>query len=239
MACFSAIVKDLFNLGCLVSIIIYHLGRKPLIIFSICRYFSEEPEYPVVVYHENHVNHPVTERPRPTCGPSPAASVIVNSLPASSTPAAARYPQQQQQQRTISGGNQSVLHSEFQSFDSDNSSSNKSNGTITAVKFSPDFRNQLYESLDAASLAAHGILGKQRQEQQAAPPNQQQAFSKTRRSADGLYGGPMQQAAPHVADYDRGYENNRKTTCLLYLQVRYWNNFLTLILAAFRLKDYF
>ena len=75
----------------------------------------------------------------------------------------------------------------------------------------------MYESLDAASLAAHGIVGGQ----PAHPATQQQAFTKMRRSADGLYGGPVQQqqqASPHVADYDRGYEN-RKTTCLLYLQV--------------------
>ena len=186
---------------------------------SIYRYFSEEPGYPVVVYHENHVIHPVTERPRPSCGPShPPSSVIVNSLPASSAAAAARYSEQQlQQQWTSSGGNQSIMHTESQSLSSDNTSSSSSSNGSATVKFSPDFRNQLYESLDAASLAAHGIVGGQ----PAHPATQQQAFTKMRRSADGLYGGPVQQqqqASPHVADYDRGYEN-RKTTCLLYLQV--------------------
>jgi hypothetical protein len=230
----------------------------------MCRYFSKEPEYPVVVYHENHVIHPVTVRPRPTCGPPSslpaAASVIVNSLPASSpTPAdAARYPEQQQQRTIVSGGNQSVkLHSAFSSRDSDNANSNSSShGTTTAVKFAPDFRNQLYESLDAASLLAHGILSQQQPQQNQLTPTvsktrrsadglyggpmqqlahgilgqqqrqQQNQLTKTRRSADGLYGGPMQQAAPHVADYDRGYENNRKTTCLLYLQVWYYVQYL-------------
>ena len=173
----------------------------------------------MVVYHENHVIHPVTERPRPSCGPShPPSSVIVNSLPASSAAAAARYSEQQQQQWTSSGGNQSIMHAESQSLSSDNTSSSSSSNGSATVKFSPDFRNQLYESLDAASLAAHGIVGGQ----PAHPATQQQAFTKMRRSADGLYGGPVQQqqASPHVADYDRGslYEN-RKTTCLLYLQV--------------------
>jgi hypothetical protein len=152
--------------------------------------------------------------------------VIVNSLPASSTTAAtvaaeaatANQQQQQAQQRTSNGGNQSIM---LDKSSSDVSNNGRQEAPPQVVKFSPDFRNQLYESLDAVSLAAHGILGK---EPAASEPV---AFTKTRRSADGLYGGP-QQAAPHVADF--GIYENRKTTCLLYLQVSPWLNLILIVL---------
>jgi len=168
--------------------------------------------------------------------PSTAAAAVAAAIRDSSDHEERQQQQQQQLQRTNSGGNQSSIHSESQFVDSNNNDSSSSAAADTSdnsnssaaadtsdnsnssaaaphVKFSPDFRNQLYESLDAASLAAHGIMGKRPAEEPPATP----AFSKMRRSADGLYGGP-QQAAPHVADY--GIYENRKTTCLLYLQVR-------------------
>jgi hypothetical protein len=181
--------------------------------------------------------------------PSTAAAAVAAATRDSSHHEERQQQQQQRQQlqRTNSGGNQSSIHSESQFVDSNNNDSsssaaadtsensnssaaadtsdnsnssavadtsdhNNSSAAAPPVKFSPDFRNQLYESLDAASLAAHGIMGKRLAEEPPATP----AFSKMRRSADGLYGGP-QQAAPHVADY--GIYENRKTTCLLYLQV--------------------
>jgi hypothetical protein len=169
---------------------------------------------------------------------SPSTAAAVAAASRDSSDHEERQQQQQQLQRTNSGGNQSSIHSESQFVDDSNNNdssssaaadtsensnssaaadtSDNSNSSAAAphVKFSPDFRNQLYESLDAASLAAHGIMGQQRPEEE---PPATPAFSKMRRSADGLYGGP-QQAAPHVADY--GIYENRKTTCLLYLQVR-------------------
>ena len=157
--------------------------------FQFFRYF-EDPEFPVVIYSESDVNHPVdTARHSP-----PVNSVIFNLLPVHIQRSSSQSIHSDQIRLNFKDG---VSH---RTRDSENP--RKPNRFLAGGEneLFPDLRNQLYEKLDDSGSIFNSV-----------PRDaQKNAFnSKFRRSADFNNGG---RSGNQIVE-------NRKTTCMLYLQV--------------------